>query len=229
MDPLTYEDIKEPFLRALNLDRRASYLIAEIEAGRGTYEMASEYAARVGETLAKVLRRHAPVESIAEWDLENLIPQSLGLDQSIVVYACEQVQTAMNADAGIGIRFQVPQFDRSRAYGLVTELQDNPEFTNIERSFYDQLVNFSQNIVNESIRDNAEVMARAGIKTMVIRTPDPGACEWCEEVAGVYNYEDVRDPGNDVWRQHERCKCTIDYVTERNGGFYRERVNSSRR
>lgn len=229
MDPLTYEDIKEPFLRALNLDRRASYLIAEIEAGRGTYDMASEYAARVGENLAKVLRRHAPVESIAEWDLENLIPQSLGLDQSIVVYACEQVQTAMNADAGIGIRFQVPQFDRSRAYGLVTELQDNPEFTNIERSFYDQLVNFSQNIVNESIRDNAEVMARAGIKTMVIRTPDPGACEWCEEVAGVYNYEDVRDPGNDVWRQHERCKCTIDYVTERNGSFYRERVNSSRR
>ena len=174
MDPLTYEDIKEPFLRALNLDRRASYLIAEIEAGRGTYDMASEYAARVGENLAKVLRRHAPVESIAEWDLENLIPQSLGLDQSIVVYACEQVQTAMNADAGIGIRYQVPQFDRSRAYGLVPELQDNPEFTNIERSFYDQLVNFSQNIVNESIRDNAEVMARAGIKTMVIRTPDPG-------------------------------------------------------
>lgn len=229
MDPLTYEDIKEPFLRALNLDRRASYLIAEIEAGRGTYDMASEYAARVGENLAKVLRRHAPVESIAEWDLENLIPQSLGLDQSIVVYACEQVQTAMNADAGIGIRYQVPQFDRNRAYGLITELRDNPEFTNIERSFYDQLVNFSQNIVDDSIRDNAALLARAGIKSMVIRTAEAGACPWCDEVAGVYDYNDVRARGEDVWRRHENCRCTINFVTERNTGFYRETVNNFRR
>ena len=229
MDPLTYEDIKEPFLRALNLDRRATYLINEIEAGRGTYEIASEYAVRVGDNLAKVLRRHAPVESIAEWDLESLIPQSLGLNHSIITYACEQVQNEMNANAGIGVRYQRPAFDSDRAYGLITELRDNPEFTNIERSFYDQLVNFSQNIVDDSIRDNAALLARAGIKSMVIRTAEAGACPWCDEVAGVYNYDDVRAQGEDVWRRHENCRCTINFITERNTGFYRETVNNFRR
>lgn len=214
MDPLTYEDIKEPFLRALNLDRRASKLITEIEAGRGTYEMASEYAARVGDCLAKVLRRHAPVESITEWDLDNLIPPALGLDHSIVTYACEQVQTRMNANAQLGIRFQAPEFDSNRAYGLVAELRDNPEFTNIEASFYDQLANFSQNVVDDAIRDNAGLMSRAGVRSLIIRRAEYGACPWCEEVAGTYDYDEVRR-GGDVWRRHENCRCTIDFVVER--------------
>lgn len=214
MDSLTYEDIKEPFLRALNLDRRASKLITEIEAGRGTYEMASEYAARVGDCLAKVLRRHAPVESITEWDLDNLIPPALGLDHSIVTYACEQVQTRMNANAHLGIRFQAPEFDSNRAYGLVAELRDNPEFTNIEASFYDQLANFSQNVVDDAIRDNAGLMSRAGVRSLIIRRAEYGACPWCEEVAGTYDYDEVRR-GGDVWRRHENCRCTIDFVVER--------------
>lgn len=228
MDPLTYADIKEPFLRALNLDRRASYLIREIEAGRGTYEMASEYAARVGDTLAKVLRRHAPLESIEEWDIDTLIPQSLGLNHSIISYACEQVQNEMNANARLGIRFQAPQFDSDRAFGIVQELRDNPEFTNIEATFYDQLANFSQNVVDEAIRDNAAIMERAGIRSKIIRTPEAGACSWCDDVAGTYDYDEVRN-GGDVWRRHENCRCTINFVTERNSGIFSQEVNNFRR
>ena len=224
--PLTYEDIKEPFLETLRNDRRATALITQIEAGKGNYQMASEYAARVGDDLAKVLRARAPLESIEEWDIENLIPKSLGLDHSIVDYACENVQTAMNKDAGLGIRYQQPKFDSNRVYGLVQELRDNPEFTNIEKTFYDQLANFSQNIVDEAIRDNAGVMARAGIRTMVIRTAEAGACPWCDDVAGVYDYDEVRYPGDDVWRRHENCRCTINFITDRNGAFYSEVVNN---
>lgn len=218
---LTYEDIKEPFLEALRNDKRATALIKQIEAGKGTYEMASEYAARVGDNLAKVLRQRAPLESIAEWDIEDLIPKSLGLDHSMVVYACENVQTALNKDAGLGIKFQAPEFDGNRAYGIVQELRDNPEFVNIEKSFYDQLANFSQNIVDDSIRDNGKVISGAGVRSYVVRATEPGACPWCDDLAGIYDYEDVKF-GGDVWRRHENCRCTIAFFTERNGTLYRE-------
>lgn len=221
MDPLTYEDIKEPFLEALRADKRAAYLIKEIEAGRGTYEMASEYAARVGDDLAKVLKKHAPLMTIDEWDVENLIPKSLGLDHSIVVYACESVQTGLNKDAGLGIKFQAPKFDSDRAWGLVKELEDNPEFTNIEASFWDQLGNFSQNVVDDAIKANANVITDAGVRAYVVRATEAGACPWCDEVAGIYNYDDVKN-GGDVWRRHENCRCTIEFFTERNGIMYRK-------
>lgn len=219
--PLTYEDIKEPFLEALRNDKRATYLITEIEAGRGTYTMASEYAARVGDNLAKVLKQRAPLESIAEWDIEDLIPKSLGLDHSMVVYACENVQTALNKDAGLRIKFQAPEFDSNRAYGIVEELRDNPEFVNIEASFYDQLGNFSQNVVDDAIRDNGKVISNAGIRTYVVRATEAGACPWCNDLAGIYDYDEVKF-GGDVWRRHENCRCTIAMFTERNGIMYRE-------
>lgn len=225
---LTYEDIREPLIEAIRNDRKAQQLYELIQSGAGTYNTASEYAIRVGECLARILRQNAPFESIAEWDLENLIPQALGLDHEYVVQACEQVQLALNADAGLGINYVSPKFDGNRAYGIVAELRDNPEFVNIERTFYDQLVNFSQNVVDESIRSNATVLSNAGVQSKVVRHTEAGACAWCRAVAGTYDYADVRRTGNDVWRRHENCRCTIDFITERNGSEYRERVNNYR-
>ena len=225
---LTYDDIREPLFEAIRNDRKARQLYELIQRGAGTYNTASEYAIRVGECLARILRQNAPFESIAEWDLENLIPQSLGLDHEYVEQACEQVQLALNADAGLGINYVPQMFDGNRAYGLVEELRNNPEFVNIERTFYDQIVNFSQNVVDESIRSNATVLSNAGVQSKVVRHPEAGACAWCRSVAGTYDYTDVSQTGNDVWRRHENCRCTIDFITERNGSEYRERVITDR-
>lgn len=222
---LTYDDIREPLIEAIRNDRKARQLYELIQNKTGTYNTASEYAIRVGECLARILRKNAPFESIAEWDLENLIPQALGLDHEYVVQACAQVQLALNADAGLGINYVPPIFDGNRAYGIVAELRNNPEFVNIERTFYDQLVNFSQNVVDESIRVNANVLSNAGVQSKIVRHPEVGACAWCRAVAGTYEYADVRRTGNDVWRRHENCRCTIDLITERNGSEYRERVD----
>jgi hypothetical protein len=131
-----------------------------------------------------------------------------------------------NADASIGMRFIAPTFDSDRAYGIVTELRDNPGFRNIEATFYDQLANFSQNVVDEAIRANASTMNRAGIGSRIVRVAEFKACDWCRSVAGNYDYRDVRDTGNDVWRRHENCRCTIDFITERNSSLYTERVNN---
>ena len=225
---LTYDDIREPLIEAIRNDRKARQLYELIQSGAGTYNTASEYAIRVGECLAKILRQNAPFESIAEWDLENLIPQSLGLDHKYVEQACEQVQLTLNADAGLGINYVPPMFAGNRAYGIVAELRNNPEFVNIERTFYDQIVNFSQNVVDESIRVNANVLSNAGVQSKIVRHPEVGACAWCRAVAGTYEYADVRRARNDVWRRHENCRCTIDFITERNGSEYRARVTTDR-
>lgn len=225
---LTYEDIREPLIEAIRNDRKARQLYELIHSGAGTYNTASEYAIRVGECLARILRQNAPFESIAEWDLENLIPQALGLDHEYVEQACEQVQLTLNADAGLGINYVPPMFDGNRAFGLVAELRNNPEFVNIERTFYDQIVNFSQNVVDQSIRSNATVLSNAGVQSKIVRHPEAGACAWCRAVAGTYDYAEVRQTGNDVWRRHENCRCTIDFITERNGYEYRERLTAYR-
>ena len=223
---LTFEDIKEELIQEIANDRRATQLMELIDSGAGTYRTASEYSIRVGESLGRVLRRYSEYEDISEWDLESILPSSLGLNHSYIVEACRKVQDTFYNDAGLDIKFVEPAFNGDRAYGLVEEVSSHADFSDIEKTFYDQLVNFSQTVVVEAVQTNAEVLNGAGVESKIVRHHEFRACEWCEAMAGSYNYVDVRDKGNDVWRRHENCRCTIDYYTFRNGGAYRERVNN---
>lgn len=224
---LTFEDIRQAFIDAVNNDPVCQKLYRQIQSGDASYATGSKLAVRIGENLGKVLKQHAPETSVYDWDLNDLLPKSLGLDHRMVSTACEQIQEQMNKDAGLGIKPKIPKFDYDRVNGLIKELEDHADtFPDIEKSFWDQLCNFSQNVVDESIRDNMQLMARAGIKTQVIRQAEFKACQWCRDIAGVYDYADVKDTGNDVWRRHENCRCTIDFLSERNSRFYTERVNN---
>ena len=88
---LVFDDIKTEFINLVNNDRIAARYAAL--AAQGRYHEASLYAARVGDLLGRTLRHHAPVVSIEEWDLDKLIPQSLGLDHEMVANVCLQTQT----------------------------------------------------------------------------------------------------------------------------------------
>lgn len=224
---LKFEDIRQAFVDAVNNDQKCQSLYKKIRSGDASYKTGSQLAIRIGENLGKILKKYAPTTSIDEWDLDDLLPKSLGLDHSMVATACKQIQENMNKDAGLGIKAKEPKFNWDRVDGIIKELRDHPDtFGDIEKSFWDQLVNFSQNVVDDSIRDNMQLMAKAGIRTQVIRQAEFKACEWCRDVAGTYDYAEVKDTGNDVWRRHENCRCTIDYVTDRNSSFYSERVNN---
>ncbi len=224
---LKYEDIKQEFINTVNNDKKVQELYAKIRSGDASYKTGSQIAARIGEDLGKVLKKYAPQTSVYEWDLDDLLPKSLGLDHSMVTEACLQIQEKMNKDAGLGLKPKAPKFDFDRVNGMIKELEEHADrFSDIEKSFWDQLSNFSQSIVDQSIRDNANLMFQAGIRTLVVRQPEGGACKWCNALAGSYDYNEVKDTGNDVWRRHENCRCTIDYVTERNSNLYTERVNN---
>lgn len=221
---MNYDELKESFITQLQNDKRATDLYNKIQNGTGTYKTAAQYATRIGDDLGKVLKANNFMIHPEEWDIGELIPSTLGLDYELIVDACRTVQNTMNADAGLGIKYQAPDFNMDRALGIVQELTDHADFNDIKASFYDQLVNFSMNVVDDSIRDNAGKLYRAGVRSLVIRQAEFKACEWCRDVAGSFDYNDVMDTGNDVWRRHDNCRCTIDFITERNGSMYRERT-----
>ncbi len=71
------------------------------------------------------------------------------------------------------------------------------------------IVNFSQSIVDDSIRVNAEFQSKAGMRPKIVRKLAGGCCEWCRSLSGAYIYpEDVPD---DIYRRHQNCRCTVDF------------------
>lgn len=70
------------------------------------------------------------------------------------------------------------------------------------------MVNFSQSVVDDTVKANADFQYKAGLKPKIIRTEAGNCCDWCKGLAGVYAYPDVL---KDVYRRHRFCWCTVDY------------------
>lgn len=218
--PLTFNDVKSEIASAVNSDYRASVLWTKLHDKGAGYKDAHAYALRVGTVTGNVLKKYQP-EDLSEWDLEDLIPGTLGLNHKMVVAACNEAQRNLNRRARVGIRPQSPDFDGNRAYGLIEAVRQHGE---IGPSFYDQVTNFSQNVVDESIRENADVQAGAGLHPKIVRTAEANCCKWCDDLAGTYDYDDVSATGDPVWSRHDNCRCLIEYVADR-----RDTVNNYRR
>ncbi|MCD8021238.1 MAG: hypothetical protein LUF92_17185, partial [Clostridiales bacterium] len=61
------------------------------------------------------------------------------------------------------------------------------------------------------MKENADFHYQSGLHPKIIRRANSGACKWCLALAGTYNYEDVKNTGNDVFRKHNNCKCSVVY------------------
>ena len=217
---LTFNDNKSEIASAVNRDYRIGVMWARLHEKGAGYKEAHAYALRVGTVTGQVLKKYQP-EDLSEWDLEDLIPGTLGLNHAMVATACTEAQKNLNLRAGVGIRPQVPKFDGNRAFGLVEAVKKRGE---IGPLFYDQVTNFSQNVVDQAIKDNAEVQSGAGLHPTIVRTAEAHCCKWCDDLAGTYDYDDVRATGDPVWARHDNCRCLIEYVADR-----RERVKNYRR
>jgi hypothetical protein len=125
-----------------------------------------------------------------------------------VATAAEAVQNSLNKKSGIGIKAIKPKLNTDRVKGLVNKISNATNFDDIAWVLDEPVVNFSQAIIEDSIKANAEFHYKSGLNAKIVRTPEAGACEWCREVAGTYDYPDVPD---DVYRRHERCGCIVDY------------------
>ena len=204
-----FEDIKKAFRKAVDSDAEVRKIYADLQ-DLPTYANAMKLANKIGEDLGKVLVKFAPELSVDDLELADILPKALGLDHAQVSAACKQVQESMNKKAGLGIKYKEPQFNMDKALGLADEVRGITDQDALAQALIERIQNFSAGVVDDSIYENAGVLARAGVKTILIRTAEANCCDWCEEVAGTYDYFEVKDKGNDVWRRHLGCKCEID-------------------
>lgn len=204
--------LRNDFRKRCENDRKLKKIADTLE--HGTYVDAHDYAVRVGEILsesfAEVLTEDV-YSDLTEEMAKQLIPSLLGSGHRMTSNACVSVQTNLNKNAGLGLKPIEPEFDVGRAYDLAEKYVSYDTWKDARWVLGEPVENFMQSVPDDSIRRNADFQWRTGMSPKIIRKAEPGACKWCREVAGAYNYEDVRATGSDVYRRHERCRCLIEY------------------
>lgn len=215
--PELWRDISRIFRTEMQTDRTLARLMKRIESGKATYEDAQKIAIRIGEHSGKSLESVLTVERLPDghlyWNIaEKTILPKLRQDYSLIAEATEEIQTGLNQAAGIGLKAVVPGFNEERCKSLLDRIVSEDTIDTVKWALRDPVTRLAQSVVDDFVRENASAQSRAGMRPQIIRTAEPGACAWCQELAGTYDYADVRDRGNEVYMRHNNCKCTVTYV-----------------
>ena len=73
-------------------------------------------------------------------------------------------------------------------------------FCNVGQSFYDHYV-----------EANVNFRSKLGMKAVIIRRQLGHCCDWCADLAGIYDPTNAPD---NIYRRHRNCKCLVTYKSQ---------------
>ena len=213
--PEILEAVERSFRENLNNNKEIARLQELLTTGKATYHEADKYAVEVGQALAKAFRDNVTADALPDGRMyyniaSRVLPPPLRMSYEEIANYAEAMQRGMNERARIGIKAIRPKYNTDREKGLI-EYASGAEYENIKKNLEEDLINFGQAVVIDSLKANAEFQWQSGLSPVIKRTAEGGCCDWCSKLAGTYPYEQVRDTGNDVFRRHRFCRCNVTY------------------
>lgn len=73
-------------------------------------------------------------------------------------------------------------------------------FCNVGQSFYDHYV-----------EANVNFRSKLGMKAVIIRRQLGHCCDWCADLAGIYDPANAPD---NIYRRHRNCRCLVTYKSQ---------------
>ena len=218
--PELLEAIRERLREKEGRDPQIAAFTEKLNARKATQGDVAQYSGRLGELLSETLREILTPDNLPEGKLYyNIAARTIGpmlreADKKINDAAI-QAQKAIDEENGIGMKAVPAAFPEKRVNDLMYKIgseETTPE--QAQTLMGEPIENNCRKFFDEHVRHNADVRFKAGLSPMIVRTTHGGCCKWCASVAGKYEYGDVSDTGNDVFRRHARCRCTVEYVCD---------------
>lgn len=213
--PELLETITNEFEDLIKNDEVLFGIRKKIKAGKATYQDANRASIRIGELLSKAYQSHLSSDVLPDGTMyyniaKRVLEPTLKRDFDEVSGICQDVQQLLNQKANIGIQAVVADLNQDRIDGIIDKVSSAP-YKKTQWMTKEPVVNFSQSIVDDHIKANADFHAKSGLSPKIVRRSSGKCCEWCSKLVGTYRYPEETPDGSDVWRRHENCRCTVDY------------------
>lgn len=212
ISPELLEQVKREFEELLSKNTEIKRIYNAVADGTADYRDVDAFADAVGEMLADsfgtITKEKLPNGRMYYNIAEKVIPPNLQTNYELIADVARQVQERLNELAGVGIKAVTPVMNQDRIDGIVQKIADYEDFDEAKWMLREPIINFSENVADSFVKANAEFQSAAGLKPKIKRILAGGCCEWCEQLAGEYDYPDVPD---DFYRRHDYCRCLVIY------------------
>ena len=211
--PELLADIQKQFYLETTQSKKLKAALLKLEKNKATYQDVNEFAIEVGETLSKVLSDNIYSEILPDQKMyyniaQRILEPTLKNNYDLISGYAADVQKSLNQAANLNLKAQVPEYNQDRTNGIINRVSSEENFDDIKWILDDPIVNLSQSVVDDSIRENSEFQAKAGLRPKLIRRVSGHGCAWCRNLSGSYDYGDAPE---DIYRRHDNCRCTVDF------------------
>lgn len=208
-------DIERDFNKVVSESEKINALNELLTTGSATYKEANEYAIEIGQALADTFSKFITTDTLPDGRMyfnigDRILTPTLTKNFDLVAEFTRLVQEDLNKQLGIGLKATVPKLEIDKIKGFINRLDKELNFEEVKWILEEPVINFTHQTVNEVLKHNAEFQNKSGLRPRIRRTLVGGACKWCVNLAGTYDYPD--DVPDDVYRRHERCRCTTEYI-----------------
>lgn len=211
--PGIFERIEKTF----KLKTKESKIIKEklkaLKDKRATFQDANDFAIELGDILASAFNSNIRTEDLPDGKMyyniaKRLIEPNMIRNHDLVSEYSKEVQRILNKQANISIQAQKAELNQDRIDKLVDKISEYDSFEKGKWLLDEPIKNFTQAIVDDTIKKNADLHYKAGLSPKIIRKEHGNCCPWCKGIVGTYSYPDVPE---DIYKRHRYCRCTVDY------------------
>lgn len=207
-------NLQESFENKIRNNKNINEILEKAADGTVTYLDANDYAISIGESLAAAIKENIDEsifpDGIMTMDIADyLLRPMFSEDYELISEICLTAQGILNNESNIGIEAIAPPFPNDRLEGIEKKVSSDT-YDKTKWVLDEPIINATQSIVDDAIKINSDFISKSGITVYVERRVVGGCCEWCEKLAGKYEY-DSGDP-NGIFRRHQRCRCTVEVV-----------------
>lgn len=211
--PGIYDEIDKTF----KLKAKESKIIKDklkiLKNKKANYKDANEFAVEIGNILADTFQDKIKTGDLPDGKMyyniaKRLIEPNMVRNHDLVSEYSREVQSLLNKKANISIKAQKADLNQDRINKLVDKITKYDSYDDGKWLLNEPIINFSQAVVDETIKKNANLHYKSGLKPKIIRKEHGNCCDWCKEIVGTYSYPDVPE---DIYRRHRHCRCTVDY------------------
>ena len=205
--PKLLEDLKKEFLNKYKANKKIPKLL-ETKNHANAYL----YAQEVGDILAEVFDSKLSASILPDGKMyfnigERILNETLGNNHKLVTDYAVELQTALNKEASIGLKPKKNKINQDKIDGLVNRLSSEDNFDDVKWILKDPIANFSRSVIDDFVMTNADFHAKAGLKPKITRYVNSEHCDWCDKLAGTYDYPVDRI----IYARHENCDCVVEY------------------
>ena len=204
---------------AVRKNKNIRALYQRIRDGTATFESCSDLSIEIGNIISRALSENIIVTigtngKISFFTANEVIRPELVKGYDYTASYFNEVQKAYFESQGLNIQGAKPDIIESRINGFVEKLTAD-EYEAVKWLLEDPayIVNYLEAVVDTGIKNNTGLLAQSGIRSKIIREIDSGACPWCMNLAGEYEYGEEPD---DVYRRHRDCHCKVTYEFDKN-------------